>query len=87
MRVTYELKDVFKIEELCDFISRIKKDGILVVDYIINKDTGELYTHSTDSCEEYSIIVEQHNLTLDGFTAEKSLDYFNIANDCFGKDE
>jgi len=87
MRITYELKDVFTIEEMCDFMSRIRKDGMIATDYIINKDTQEMYFCSMDSCEEYKIIVDQNKLKLDGFTAREALEYYEIAIDCFGKEE
>lgn len=86
MRVIYELIDVFRIEEMCDFMSRIRKDGMVTNDYIINRDTNEMYFCSTDSCEKYKIIVDQHKLTLEGFSAEECVEYFNTAMDCFDKE-
>ena len=87
MRTTYELKDVFTIEEMCDFMSRIRKDGMKATDYIINKDTQEMYFCSMDSLKKYKIIIDQNKLNLDGFTAREALEYYEIAIDCFNKED
>lgn len=87
MRITYELTDIFKIEELCDFMSRIRRRGLVAIDYIINRDTEEMYFCSVDSCERYKVIIDQHKLTVEGFTAKEALEIYEIAVDCFGKGE
>jgi hypothetical protein len=87
MRITYELNDVFKIEEMCDFMSRIRKDGLVAIDYIINRDTEEMYFCSVDSCERYKVIIDQHKLILDGFNAKEALEYYEVAIDCFEKEK
>lgn len=87
VRITYELEGIFTIEEMCDFMSRIKKDGMIAIDYIINRDTEEMYFCSVDSCEKYKIIIDQHKLTIEGFTAKEALEYYEIAIDCFNKEE
>ena len=86
-RITYELEDIFTIEEMCDFMSRIKKDGMIAIDYIINRDTGEMYFCSADSCEKYRIIIDQNELKIEGFTAKEALEYYEIAVDCFNKED
>ena len=87
MRITYELKDVFKIEEMCDFMSRIRRRGLVAIEYIINRDTEEMYFCSVDSCEIYKVIIDQHKLTVEGFTAKEALEIYEIAIDCFEKEE
>ena len=87
VRITYELEDIFTIEEICDFMSRIKKDGMTITDYIINRDTEEMYFCSADSCEKYRIIVDQNELKIEGFTAKEALEYYEIAVDCFNKED
>ena len=87
VRITYELEDMFTIEEMCDFMSRIKKDGMIAIDYIINRGTKEMYFCSVDSCEKYKIIIDQNKLTIEGFTAKEALAYYEMAIDCFTKEE
>ena len=86
MKVSYELNDEFKLAELCEFILRIKKDGIVVIEYIINSDTNDLYFYAMDSCEKYKVIIDHNKLELTGFTATEALEYYNMALDCFDKE-
>lgn len=80
--ITYVMERKLTFEEMCQVVLRFRKDGLKVIDHLVDRDNDQMYICMQNSTEEYELIIDEYDIKLGGFAPREALEKYEMIIDC-----
>lgn len=81
MKINYKMEDKFTLETLGDYIRAMELNGFALISWLIIDSQNFEFNLENGEIDRY-VIIQNDNISFEGFAPEKALNFYQIATRC-----